>query len=385
LRLDFLDGLRGIAALYVVIHHAFLVYLCEKTRVPTPALAGAWIFDGGRIAVAIFIVLSGFCLMMPVVQSGTGQLKGGMTRYLKRRALRILPPYYATILLTTAMIFVLPPLQRTDGAFWHNALPVDAGSFLSHLGMVHILKQEWHMRISIPCWTVATEWWIYFLFPLLLLPIWRKWGAFASALTGILVGCVPHLFLKETQYGLDWAAPWYLGLFAMGMTGAVVCFDHKRSAILDLARRFAWIGALAFIAITTALILRTNWHGTKLMLFDVLYGAAATFLIIHCATRRSDWLRIGLESHVAMLLGAISYSLYLIHTPILVLVHRWTQPWHSSASAVLAISLLMGVPIAVLVCSLFYLVFERPFLTVRAKLGSVAAKAQLIDPELQEA
>ncbi|HEX3358615.1 MAG TPA: acyltransferase family protein, partial [Tepidisphaeraceae bacterium] len=150
-------------------------------------------------------------------------------------------------------------------------------------------------------------------------------------------------------------------------------------------RQFAWIGALAFSGITAALILRTNWHGTKLMLFDVLYGAAATFIIIHCAARRSSFLRIGLESRVVMLLGAISYSLYLMHTPVLMLVHQWTQAWHSSAPAVLMIMLLVGVPAAIIACSIFYWIFERPFLNVRAKLGSVAAKAQLIDPQLQPA
>src|SRR4051812_10624228 len=92
-RFDFLDGLRGLAALYVVLHHA-------SQDVPAPMLRGwaaaaRFLLRHGHFAVAVFIVLSGYCLMRPVARDASRQIRGGTLAYLRRRAWRILPPYYA--------------------------------------------------------------------------------------------------------------------------------------------------------------------------------------------------------------------------------------------------------------------------------------------------
>ncbi len=50
----------------------------------------------GQVAVDVFIVLSGYCLMLPVARAG-GALRGGPVGYMKRRARRILPPMLASL------------------------------------------------------------------------------------------------------------------------------------------------------------------------------------------------------------------------------------------------------------------------------------------------
>ena len=101
LRLNHVDGLRALAALYVVLHHIWLDGRPEDRAHDW----GSWLRHG-HFAVTLFIVLSGYCLMLPVVR-GDGTLRGGIVPYLKR-ARRILPPYYAalgvTILLSTFLI-----------------------------------------------------------------------------------------------------------------------------------------------------------------------------------------------------------------------------------------------------------------------------------------
>jgi len=95
LRLEFLDGIRGLAALYVVFHHISQIYMDANVQ----PLAGYYWFTPlmqlGHYAVAIFIVLSGFCLMIPVAQSVDGTLRGGLAGYAWRRVKRIVPAYYA--------------------------------------------------------------------------------------------------------------------------------------------------------------------------------------------------------------------------------------------------------------------------------------------------
>src|SRR5882672_5264093 len=104
LRLEYLDGLRGIAALYVVLFHSMVGF---RGDVLPPALVSALKFmTYGHFSVAVFIVLSGYCLMLPVARSSDGRLSGGFAGYVKRRALRILPPYYAAVSISLLVIRV---------------------------------------------------------------------------------------------------------------------------------------------------------------------------------------------------------------------------------------------------------------------------------------
>ena len=120
-RLAFLDGLRGLAALYVVLHHAAL-----EVRGASPWRVVEWsrgLLRHGHFAVAVFIVLSGYCLMRPVANDPRGRLRGGIVGYLGRRARRILPPYYAALGLCWLLIAVVPGLNQAQGLRWDRALP----------------------------------------------------------------------------------------------------------------------------------------------------------------------------------------------------------------------------------------------------------------------
>lgn len=92
LHLNFLDGIRAIAALYVLMHH---LWLSQRALLPQGWPTG-WLAYG-HLAVDVFIVLSGFCLMLPVARFK--ELRGGARHFFARRARRILPPVYACIVL----------------------------------------------------------------------------------------------------------------------------------------------------------------------------------------------------------------------------------------------------------------------------------------------
>src|SRR5690242_1352162 len=104
-RLAILDGLRGLSALYVVLHHA---YEEVRTVAPTDWLVVrlAWLHCG-HAAVAVFIVLSGYSL------AAGDPFRGGFRAYVGRRARRILPPYYAALALSLLAIWLVPELRRT--------------------------------------------------------------------------------------------------------------------------------------------------------------------------------------------------------------------------------------------------------------------------------
>jgi peptidoglycan/LPS O-acetylase OafA/YrhL len=103
--LNYLNGLRAVAALYVLLHHAILQVNISSSSSGIVNWLHA-IFEHGRFAVDLFIVISGFCLMLPVIQND-GVLKKGALNFFVRRAKRILPTYYLAMGLSLILIYTV--------------------------------------------------------------------------------------------------------------------------------------------------------------------------------------------------------------------------------------------------------------------------------------
>jgi peptidoglycan/LPS O-acetylase OafA/YrhL len=356
----FLDGIRGLTALYVVMHHVYQWIFVHQHGKRLPAwFRIAHIFDYGHLAVGIFIVLSGFCLMLPVARSGSDQLPRGLKEFLQRRARRILPPYYAALVLSVLMLMLLPALQTTVFGpqeyhlYAKSAMP---GAIASHLVMLHNLNQEWIYRINGPLWSVATEWQIYFLFPLLLLPLWRRFGLVTTIIIGFTVG------VATISLGLIGACYWYLGLFAMGMAGAVISSSPKSDSA---ARNFPW-GLSAVVVMPVCIAATTRPAPGFMVAADFLIGLATMCALIHYTIQaRRSTASVGLRflsSSPAVRLGAFSYSLYLIHLPLVVFAQTLLNKVPLSIPMDFLILTAIGVPAIMAIAYAFHFVFERPFL-----------------------
>ena len=363
IRLEFLDGLRGLAALYVVLHHIHQEVTYnqgDRAFLPLKLLAVTKWLALGHYGVAVFIVISGYSLMLPIVRSGAGRLRGGFRNYIFRRARRILPPYYAALVLSLIIFALTPALQHPSG--WRADLEFPAVTFnaiWSHVLLVHNFT-PWVFKINAPMWSVATEWQIYFLFPFLLLPIWRRYGIAPAVAAGFVVGFIPHFIFRGR---LDAAVPWYLGLFAMGMAAAVVSFSDK-SQIASFRSRMPWLPLTLILGVALAVTIKI-WPD-RLLISDPLAGAAATCLIMYCGTmysnsRSSVLMRI-FQSRWAVLLGVFSYSLYLVHSPLISLVHIALRSQHFSPLSRFILLPVVGVPVILAVSYLFHLAFEKRFL-----------------------
>src|SRR5439155_8981431 len=88
-----LDGIRGLAALFVVVHHCWLMTFHGYPRNTGPGWLGPLLY--GHFAVVVFITLSGFSLALSPARKGWDL--GGTKRFAQRRAWRILPPYWAAL------------------------------------------------------------------------------------------------------------------------------------------------------------------------------------------------------------------------------------------------------------------------------------------------
>jgi peptidoglycan/LPS O-acetylase OafA/YrhL len=393
--------MRGLAALYVVVFH--ISQLCQKyaDAGPMSRTAGRLLVWGhflllgyGRYAVAVFIVLSGYCLMLPLAQSGQSELPGGLWRFMKRRAWRILPPYYAAMVVSLAVILLVPGMGLRNGLYWDAALPaITPGVIASHMLLVHSLG-PWALRIDPPMWSVAVEWQIYFLFPLVLLPLRKRIGSFGAAIACVAMGIGCSALLNH-WIDAPFSCGWFLGLFALGAWAATVGFSPLASAA-RWRNRVPW-GALALILTLIVMSLtiaqRKSWEHVSAIRYlrysawgsewpmDLFIGLAASCLIIHLTGKatQSDSLRRSrllafFEMPALTTLGAFSYSLYLIHAPLLSLMELAGQGLGLSPAMLCAMEFAVALPAAIGVSYLFHTVFELPFMgtgkrAVRARSG----------------
>ena len=369
LHLSYLDGLRAGAALYVVLFHAVIGFTRDLSG---PLRVLKLLFGYGHEAVAIFIVLSGYCLMLPVARSSDGQLKGGFWSYLGRRAFRILPPYFAALALSLLLIRYVPVLGRAGShTIWDESLPgFGFGPVASHLLLVHNWVPEWAYRINGPFWSVATEWQIYFFFPLLLLPLWRRGGIWLLLGSAALLGYAPLLFARAPARH---AVPWYLLLFGVGMLAAAVGFSGRRTERwLHERGRWSTLSPTLWVVCALGGTLGARIWFRFLPLTDLLVGCAAAALLVHCtnqvkgASKRGRLLGV-LESPLLVGIGRFSYSLYLTHLPIVALCFFALRRLGVSSPLRLAgFMIATALPVSLLVAYVFYWAVERHFLRVRS-------------------
>src|SRR3954469_24384300 len=197
-RLAGLDGVRGLAALFVVIHHVFLLTFPGYPRDNAPFWAGWFIY--GRFAVVVFIVLSGFSLALSPARHGWRL--DSVSRFAYRRARRILPAYWAALAfsLAVAWLVVPPPGQGPPGA---------KSALVNGLLVQNVVGAPSPNR---SLWTMAVEAQLYLVFPLLLLTVRRRGAILMIATVTLIVAAVgivglhvPRLDTFVVQFAPDLA------------------------------------------------------------------------------------------------------------------------------------------------------------------------------------
>jgi peptidoglycan/LPS O-acetylase OafA/YrhL len=346
-RLVGLDGIRGLAALFVVLNHIFLRAFPGYPVDHAPFWAGWFIY--GRFSVVVFIVLSGFSLTVSPVRSGWRL--GPTSRFAYRRAWRILPPYWSALVFSLVMTWFV--LAQPGWA-------VPNGKSVAVYGL---LLQD-GVDAPIPnraFWSIAIEAQLYIVLPLLLLLVRRISGMAMVATVATIVVTVgllaPHVAIMNTaliRFTPDLAVLFAIGVMAAGIVGA----SRRRRSL-----PWHWF-ALAAAAPVVALI---AWKGSvwtigNLFWVDLAWGPAIGCLLAAVVTDRPRPLVRFLDTRPLRSLGSFSYSLYLTHAPIVIAVSYGViagrVPPGVPSFLVLAAIL---IPLTVTFARLFAAVFEIPF------------------------
>jgi len=378
--LTFLDGVRGVTSFYVVLYHV----VANGQEGLTPENFWLNFLRFGHEAVVIFIVLSGFVLALPVARAPGLGLKGGLQGFFTRRARRILPAYYMALLVLPVFYMLVELLKNFtgEGTDWSRLRELFLSSnMVSHLLLVHILSKEWAYSINPVLWSMGTEWWAYFVFALLLVPIWRRFGVLWAAAASLVLGLLPTLSLAlggPTIYG----SPYLVGAFGMGMASAAIVYRpgfqawyrtrRRMMTVLGLAA-FAGFCAVSIGAPSIRLNEATRW------VTDLLLAVVCALFILNLGTTKllderpsaaSRLVTRILETRPLVAVGKFSYSLYLTHLVIWAILGVTLNL--APVRQVISLSLdpmptriLVLIPVQLLTGYVFYSLFEKPFIRRR--------------------
>ena len=358
--LAWLDSLRAVAALYVMMSHILLTIWPNPSNFHglTFVLAGPYRY--GHYAVGLFIVLSGFSLMLPISRND-GVLRGGAVRFFGRRAKRILPTYYSALVLSLLAIHFL--IGTKTSTHWDISLPVTTVGLWSHLLMLQDIFSS--AQINHAFWSISVEWRIYFLFPLLVV-LFGKWGGIRVSSGMVVFSVLMYSLLRGTVWiGIT---PAYYALFTFGMLACEISFGHK-PWLCKVRDQISWLGIMSplFIAFLALLYKwRSDTSPLHIFLMDILNGLVCAILLIVLSRQVPNRFQELLSWKPLVLVGTFAYSIYLIHAPLIQIIWQYgLHPLHQGPLATYLLMVFIGIPITVGLAFLFFLAFERPFLNTK--------------------
>jgi peptidoglycan/LPS O-acetylase OafA/YrhL len=358
-RLGYLDGLRAIAATYVLIYHVLLKI--NLANYPPVVFLMVQPLAYGHYAVDMFIVISGFCLMLPVIKNN-GSMPGGYLLFFKKRARRILPTYYLALIFTLLLIFTI--IGKKTNTIWDGCIPVTLENIWTHLLLVQDMFYHSCYAINYTFWSISVEWHIYFLFPLLLL-VYKKWGLVFTMNASFVLSIFLWYALSQTPLSFYTMSPHYIGLFVFGMFAAQLSFGETD---FRLKRNFWHISNLILSGIfgLTLLCIVIFKIIVASLFQDLLFGILAALFLVFLSKGKLKYINRLLSWRPLVFVGSFAYSIYLIHAPLLQVITQYLiAPLHLNPTNSLLALLVLGVPLIIALAYLFFLVAERPFLRYR--------------------
>ena len=263
-RVEWLDGVRALAASFVVLHHVWLMSYQGFPDNRGPWFTGPLVY--GHLAVAVFIVISGFSLTLRPSTNGF-ILAEGARGFFRRRFWRIVPPYWAALIFSVVLIEV----GLTD--------PPTGGQLTVRDVLTHTFLIQDVVRNTPPngvFWSIAVECQIYLLFPILLWGF-RKLGAILTAIVAIVsLGGVHLLKIWVPALALlDRFTPQFLALFVFGMVATAAA----RS--INASRYAAWAGqALFLLFLLACIVFGSRTIVEQYFWIDLLVGLATALMFV---------------------------------------------------------------------------------------------------------
>ena len=303
-----IDGLRAIAVLSVIFYHSTFTLFDIK------------FLSGGFIGVDIFFVISGYLISKIIYNEIEKTNKFSYINFFKRRIKRIVPALFFVIIITFPFTyFTTMPNFFVDYAksiisivffvsnlfFWNTSIAYDAMQFVQFQPFLH-------------AWTLSLEEQFYFIFPFLFILFFKNFKKYLTLL--VFLGFCLSLFLADylsyTHASINfYSLPTRAWEFLSGTI--LVLFEKKK-----LLTNFRKIIKSFFIIVGLALIIFSFIRfNDKMYLPSImsLLPVIGTCMIIFFSYKNNILIRV-LSSDILTSIGLISYSLYLWHYPVFIIL-----------------------------------------------------------------
>ncbi len=351
-----LDGVRGVAVMLVFISHLHMILSPELTfREVTPWKFINRTFEAGFMGVDIFFVLSGFLITSLLLKERSHNQLGMLSRFYKRRALRLLPALYALLI---ASFFVSRwenfPRDIQWRTTWHALLYLNNWNIVWNFGKAQ--NDLGHL------WSLGIEEQFYLIWPLTILLLAKLKIPSKMLIPLILFASLVVMVHRTSLWnnGVSWLILYVrtdarVDSLLIGAMFAYV-YRHYRvpSKILN------WAASLCLVGL---IYIKYRFGSPPLQPFlfqegfTVIAVLAGTIIL---AVAEGSWFanRV-LISRPLTIIGKVSYGLYLWHLPIFVVLGRHVT------SGPKPLRLLIGITLASVVTSLSWYFVEKPFLNIK--------------------
>jgi peptidoglycan/LPS O-acetylase OafA/YrhL len=359
----FLDTLRFIAANLVMLSHILLVFYGNKVT-----------YKGRGVAVIILFVLSGFLITRSLLYRAK---KPGthMPAFLADRVARIMTPFVPVLLIIALLNatvihtdWSLEGLSTGFIALLGNLFLLFDYPIFQMLDIAHVDVSAWRIRpynTAEPFWTVAIEFWIYIAASLLVFCVLMREKIRLLYVLGLALISLPVVIWNAADgAGKSLSLVWLVG----GMAGFLVVYmgvDSKAARSKPLATWLVTIGAAALVGRIFKLGFDPYDLQTAFLMTLIFFGI---FLRLNQAT--TVWKT---SASLAKFFASYSYSLYLVHNTVLVIVFENTQGWPK------AYAIALGVVLAHAAALLIYHAFEKHHRAVGTYLRPIFTR-QLVRP-----
>jgi peptidoglycan/LPS O-acetylase OafA/YrhL len=328
-RMPLIDALKAVAAMLVLLTH-FSSYgpLAATANEAFPAVFG-WFYDYGRMAVQVFLVIAGFLAARGLSREGQA-LAVSPLPLIWKRYLRLVVPYLAAIALAISAAAIAN--QWLDD----EAIPARAtlAQWLAHAFLLHGLLG--FDALSAGVWYIAIDFQLFALMAILL------WSGRIRILAPALVLTVASLSLFWFNRDASWDN-WAIYFFGSYGLGAAAWWASERRQMS------AWLGVIATIAIA-ALIVD----------FRLRIALALGVALLLGFGRRSGLLESWPNFRPLAFLGQISYSVFLVHFPVLLIANGLYARFELASANAALFSLALAWIASILVATLFYRWVESP-------------------------
>lgn len=348
--LNLIQLLRGVASLLVVFYHA--------TSNSNNILKEDFIFNFfslGASGVDVFFVLSGFIITYTSIK-GASQ-PGKLLPFLRRRAVRIFPTYWIIATFFLGLQILLPSFYKTHYDFNFGNI---TSTYLLFPG---------HLMVNSVSWTLSYELFFYLMFTLIFLLPNKKWAFMIFMIYALVLMTLP-VAGYSFENGKGWinfiCFPMNVEFF-MGVLAALIIPKIPVGFSLPLI----FTGSFMFIA--SGIFYDQEYQFLANSFNRVLLFGIPSFIIIIGLVKYELTHRVTMHK-VFLSLGEASYSIYLLHLPVIVAFTKIILLFNINSNMVIQLLLILLIVAICFISILFYKFIEKP---VIRKLNKTLNKKNL--------